>query len=108
MPEVCRATERAALRADRKVGGDALRTESCRGRTLRTMKTPSKARNFILAAFVAAALASCGDSKPTAAEFKRHCETELGGDFSIMHTVNAGDVGVCIANHTPVDTEPLA
>jgi hypothetical protein len=106
MPDVCRATERAALRADRKVGDDALRTESFRGRGLKTMKTPSKARNFILAALVAA-LASCGDSKPTAAEFKRHCETELGGDFSIMSTVD-GDFGVCAVNHTPVETEPLA
>jgi len=70
------------------------------------MKTPSKARNFILAALVAAALASCGDSKPTAAEFKRHCETELGGDFSIMSTVD-GDFGVCAVNNTPVETEKL-
>ena len=75
---------------------------------LRIMKTLSKARNLILAVLVAAALASCGDSKPTAAEFKRRCETKFGGDFSIMHTVNAGDVGVCIVNHTPVDTEPLS
>jgi hypothetical protein len=71
------------------------------------MKTPSKAHNYILAALVAAALASCGDSKPpTAAEYKRYCETELGGDFSIMSTVD-GDFGVCAVNHTPVDTEKL-
>jgi hypothetical protein len=72
------------------------------------MKTLSKARNLILAALVAAVLASCLDSKPTAAEFKHRCETKFGGDFSIVHTVNAGDVGLCVANNTPVDTEPLA
>jgi hypothetical protein len=77
------------------------------------MKTPSKACNLILAALVAAALASCWDSKPTAAEFKRRCETKFGGDMSIMHTDNAGDVGVCYVNspgggRTPVDTEPLS
>jgi hypothetical protein len=65
---------------------------------LRTMKTLSKARNLFLAALVAAALGSCGDSKPTAAEFKRRCETKFGGDMSIMHTENTGDVGVCIVD----------
>jgi hypothetical protein len=70
------------------------------------MKTLSKARNLILAALVAAALASCGDKPPTAAEYKRYCETELGGVFSIMSTVDGG-FGVCAVNHTPVDTEKL-
>jgi len=70
------------------------------------MKTLSKARKLILGALVAAALASCS-KPPTAAEYKRYCETELGGDFSIMSTAD-GDFGVCAVNHTPVDTERLA